>query len=173
MNIDKISSKYYVSKLEDRDIDAIYNLCKRNTLYYSFCPPMITIDGIREDMDALPLGKTKDDKYYLGYYKNNDLIAVIDLIDGYPNSKTLYIGFFMVDVDNQEKGIGSSIIDELCFFAINNNFNRIELAWVKGNPQAEHFWLKNQFIPIREGVSNTNFNVIVAQRNLDIISNKV
>lgn len=166
MDITQLSTKYCVRKLSDSDIDTIYKLCHKNTLYYYYCPPMITKEGIQEDMYVLPLGKTYDDKYYLGYYDNNSLVSLIDLIDGYPDSKTLYIGFFMVDIDKHNQGIGSSIIDELCVFAKNNGFTRIELAWVKGNPQAQHFWMKNKFVPFREGTSNTELNVIVASREL-------
>ncbi len=44
-------------------------------------------------MCALPLCKSMDDKYYIGYFENGCLIAVMDLIDGYPNAGTAFIGF--------------------------------------------------------------------------------
>ena len=45
-------------------------------------------------------------------------------------------------------------------------FQRVELAWVKGNPQAERFWTKNGFQPIGERKSNAADHVIAAERKL-------
>ena len=70
----------------------------------------MTKEGVREDMEALPPGKTYEDKYFLGYYDGKRLIAIMDLIDGYPDDSTLYIGLSMTNMTIQGKGIGTSII---------------------------------------------------------------
>ena len=85
-------------KLTEEDIPSIYNLCCNNELYYQFCPPFVTEESIKADMEGLPPGKTFDDKYYVGYFENNKLITVMDLIYGYPDEDIAYIGFFMTDV---------------------------------------------------------------------------
>ena len=53
------------------------------------------------------------DKYYVGFYEDKTLVAVMDLIDGYPNADTAYIGFFMMDPTYQGKQIGTAIISEV------------------------------------------------------------
>lgn len=106
-------------------------------MYYEYCPPFITVDGVKADMEALPPGKTYEDKYFIGYYENEMLIAVMDLIVGYPDDITIYIGLFMTNVSLQGKGIGSAIIQELCEYFKVQGYKRVELAWVKGNPQSE------------------------------------
>lgn len=52
----------------------------------------------------------------------------------------------IIQVSVQNAGIGSGIIDTLCSCLKNHGFSSIRLGWVKGNPQAEHFWKKNRFI---------------------------
>jgi len=47
-----------------------------------------------------------DDKHYIGFYNNKDLIAVMDLIERFPNENTTFIGFFMTDVSIQKHGVG-------------------------------------------------------------------
>ena len=89
-----------------------------------------------------PPDKESFDKYYLGYYDGEKLIAVMDLILHYPDKDTAFIGFFMTDVSVQNAGIGSVIIDMLCSCLKNYGFSSIRLGWVKGNPQVEHFWKK-------------------------------
>lgn len=44
----------------------------------------MTRKSIESDMVALPDNVDFKDKYYVGYFKNEKLIAVLDLIDGYP-----------------------------------------------------------------------------------------
>jgi hypothetical protein len=89
-----------VKLLNNKDLKDIYNLCVLNETYYKYCPPSPSIDSIRKDMQALPPKKTLEDKYFLGYYENDRLLAVMDLIDKYPNDKTVFIGFFCAGLKN-------------------------------------------------------------------------
>lgn len=167
MEIKKLSSKYEVKKLDKKDIDEIYELCKNNTYFYEHCPPLVTKKSIEDDLSALPPRKTLEDKYYIGFYENQKLIAVMDLILAFPNAETAFMGFFMTDITVQNKGIGSFIIDEVCKYLKEFGFKYIRLGWVKGNEHAEYFWSKNNFK--KTGVTtdeNINYTVIIGQREL-------
>lgn len=166
MEIALFSNEYDVKRLTNDDIDDIYQLCSKNTLYYDHCPPFVSKESIIEDMEALPLNKTSDDKYYVGFYKENRLVAIMDLIDGYPDETTIFIGFFMIAKELQNQGLATKIINYLANYLKKLNYKEIRLAWVKTNPQARHFWLKNHFIPIKETISNTNDEVVLAIRSL-------
>lgn len=168
MNIKGLSGKYVVKKLEDSDIQDILHLCCANTIYYEYCPPMVTEESIKEDMTVLPPNTKMDDKFYMGFYAEGRLIAVMDLITGYPEQNIAFIGFFMTDVSIQKRGIGSEIISEVCDHLRQQSFASVRLAWVKGNPQAEHFWLKNGFAALKETVSNVSDRVILAERRFII-----
>ena len=91
----------------------------------------------------------------------------MDLIDGYPENDIAYIGFFMTDILRQNEGVGTAIIEELCGYLAEQGYRSVRLAWVKGNPQSEHFWMKNGFIRLRETTSNAADEVILAERILD------
>ena len=93
MNIQSLSTKNAVRRLTDADIPEVFALCEGNPLYYQFCPPFVTEESIQRDMVALPEGKTEKDKHYLGFYLEDRLIAVMDLIAGYPKAETAFIGF--------------------------------------------------------------------------------
>lgn len=97
MNISKFSEKYSVRRIQDEDIPKVYSLCKGNPVFYEYCPPAVTIEGIKEDMTVLPPGKSKEDKYYIGFWDGEDLVAVMDLILKYPGEETVFIGFFMTE----------------------------------------------------------------------------
>ena len=166
MDITKFSNQFQVRRLDQNDIEAVFALCSRNSLYYQYCPPSVTRQSIIEDMKALPPDKDLADKYYLGYFSGKKLIAVMDFIASFPEETTAFIGFFMTDVSVQKKGIGSSIIDELCACLPDAGFIRIRLGWVKGNPQAEHFWHKNGFAETGVTYESNGYTVVVAQRQL-------
>ena len=57
---------------------------------------MATKASILDDLQAVPPGKTLSDKYFIGFYDGETLAAMMDLITGYPNPATAYIGLFMV-----------------------------------------------------------------------------
>ena len=100
------------------------------------------------------------DKYYVGYFKNEKLIAVLDLIDGYPKKDIVFIGFFMMDINIQKNGIGSAIVNELIKYLTTLEYKEVRLGWINGNLQAEHFWIKNGFCPIKED------RVVLANRTI-------
>ena len=50
MEIQKLSKKFMVRKLNDIDIDKIYEVMHGNTLYFQYCPPMATDQSIADDI---------------------------------------------------------------------------------------------------------------------------
>ena len=166
MEYEKLSDTYSIKKLDQMNLDEVFELCGKNTLYYQYCPPFITKDHVIEDMAALPPGKTKRDKFFLGYFEKENMIAILDLIMGYPDKNTVYIGLFMTDIKIQGQGIGTKIIEEVCDYLNKIDIQRSEQALVKGNTQSEKFWNKNNFEFIRETSSNAAEHVIVAERVL-------
>ena len=110
VNEKEFSTKYEVRKLNIDDIPQIYDLCKKNSLYYEYCPPMVTEESISDDFTAFPPNTGIENKYYVGYFDSGKMIAVMDLIDGYPEEKIAFIGFFMTDVSVQNKGNTSTLL---------------------------------------------------------------
>jgi len=78
MNISEISKKYKVRKLLEEDSEICYSLMIENPLYFHHCPPVPTLDTPKEDMLALPPNKSYDDKYYIGFFDDKELVAIAD-----------------------------------------------------------------------------------------------
>lgn len=166
MEIYQISNKYAVQKLTINDIDIIYNLMKGNPLFYEFCPPFVTKEAIMEDFIALPPNVLMENKYYIGFFEEGKLVAIMDLILKYPNIDTAFIGLFMMDKNEQGKGTGSNIISDCANFLKEEGFSRIRLAYTKGNPQSSSFWRKNYFVETGETSETTNYTAILMERQL-------
>ena len=123
-------------KLTINHLDSIYALCRSNLNYYHDCPPMVSKQSIIDDMNALPPNKQISDKYYMGIYMNHQLVAILDYIYEYPNNKTNWIGFFMVDHAFKRKHIGKQIIEHI----IKQSNHHLQLGVYENNLEAIKFW---------------------------------
>ncbi len=154
INTARLSSHYEIRALTDSDVDDILDLCQHNTLFYEYTEARPTREEILNDMRITPPGIGMSDKYFIGFFEGQELVAVMDLIDGYPKQENAYIGFFMMNQEYQGKTIGSAIIGETADYLREIGKTAIRLAIDKGNPQSAHFWKKNGFSVISEADVN-------------------
>ena len=165
MEISKISKLYNIRRLDDSDADDILRFCQKNTQFYAYCKAEPTKEQVLSDLHITPPGISLSDKYYIGFYQGETLVAVMDLVDGYPEPETAFIGFFMMNKDTQGQGIGSAIIQEAAAYLKTAGKTAIRLGIDKENPQSTHFWKKNGFLTIRE-VEQDGWTVLVAEKKL-------
>lgn len=137
MQLQSLSRRYTVRQLMETDVDTMLALCSGNPQFYRYHPPMATKASILDDLQAVPPGKTLSDKYFIGFYDGETLAAMMDLITGYPNPATAYIGLFMVDAAQQGRGIGSALIAD-CKQALRaNNSKHCALPSTRATPKAK------------------------------------
>lgn len=165
IDIKRLSSYYEIRTLTDSDVDDILDLCQHNTLFYEYTEARPTREEIQSDMRITPPGIDLPNKYFFGFFEGQDLVAVMDLIDGYPKQENAYIGFFMMNQEYQGKHIGSEIINETADYLRKVGKTAIRLAIDKGNPQSAHFWKKNGFKVISEADVN-GWTKLVAEKLL-------
>ena len=65
--------------------------------YYRYCGKQPSRELILHDLHITPPNTSADAKYYVGFYDLDTLVAIMDLIDGYPDGDTAFIGFFMMN----------------------------------------------------------------------------
>ena len=165
IDISKFSKRYSVRVFEESDVETLVEICKQNTVFYEYTEARPTKENILNDMKATPPGITMDDKYYFGFFDDRELIAIMDLIDGYPKAEIAYIGFFMMNPQYQGKQIGTAIIGETVEYLCGTGKTAVRLAIDKGNPQSAHFWKKNGFEVMFEADVN-GWTKLVAERKL-------
>ena len=166
INFENFSTQYAVKRITQADIEQVLSLCRGNPMFYQHCPPFATKETILADMKALPDRKSMEDKYYVGFWENRKLVAVMDFIDHFPDESTAFIGFFMIDSSLQHQGVGTQIASELHQYLKSQGYRHIRLGWVKGNCQSEAFWHKNGFRETGVTYKTCGYTVIVAQRDL-------
>ena len=161
-----LSARYAVRRLTEADLPALLALCRSNPLYYRHCPPAPSAESLLGDLAALPPRRTLADKYYLGFFDGETLIAVLDLIPGFPKPEIAFWGFFMLRAERQGRGEGSALVSELCAALARRGFRAVRLGWVRGNPQAERFWKKNGFAETGVSYDAGGYTVVMARREL-------
>ena len=75
----------------------------------------------------------------------------MDLILGYPQEQTAFIGFFMVAAAHQGTGLWSALVGEAMGYLRSLGYTMLRLGVNKGNPQSLAFWKKNSFTQVGEG----------------------
>lgn len=164
-DIIRLSRRYAVRLMRDSDADVILDFCLQNTQYYQYCGKRPSKELVLNDLHVTPPGIEMSSKYYVGFYNNTVLVAIMDLIKGYPSSDSGYIGFFMMNRQLQGNQIGSGIIQEVCQALKECGITTVLLGIDKGNPQSNHFWKKNGFIVIKE-VEQDGGTILVAEKKL-------
>ena len=163
--IQNLSTKYVIKKLTRKDIPILLELADGNPYYYKHVPPALSKESFLKDMKALPPKTTAKDKFYVGFYEENELIAILDLIFNYPNSHTVFIGFFMMNKKYQRKGLGTQIIQELLSH-LPSQYIEVRLGISKTNEISRKFWQKNSFKLTGEKYRQPLYIVLIMNRKL-------
>lgn len=167
LDLSLLSRRYRVKDAAEVDFGELYRLYCSEEHYFRYFQLPMNEDQLRRDMTLLPDGCTAEQKYFLAYEDGGGIVALLDLLDGYPTDRICYIGLFMVDADRSGKGVGTAIITELCDALSAMGYEALRLAYGKAYSQAVHFWTKNGFIPLREAVLEEYGELIVAERALN------
>ena len=166
INIQFLSSRYRIRDLLPADAELVYEVLKNNAIFYKYHPPMVTVESVLEDMKALPPNKGYEDKHYIGFFRSDMLVAVMDLIEHYPHQGTALLGFFAMNSNLQGKGTGTAIISDSIAYLAQLGFQKVRLGIDKGNPQSKSFWLKNGFTFTGEAYESDGSTIFVMERKL-------
>ena len=165
IRIEKLSGAYTIRRLTDADVPMLYAWMLRNDQYFRYCGGSTTPERVRQDLTLCPPGTTPAQKHYVGFFDEDTLVAVMDLIDGYPDADTAFIGFFMMNKDLQGQGTGTAIVREVLAALRALGYTAVRLGIDKENPQSNHFWRKNGFTVLREAAQERGI-VLLAERRL-------
>jgi len=167
MDIGMLSAVYAVRALGKSDAQSVLRLYEGNPQYFAAMHSVPTLESVCDDLTALPPGKTQKDKHYIGFFVGDELVAVMDLIEGFPNPGTAFIGLFMMERRFQRRRIGSCIIGETLSALKEMGFLQVRLGYVEKNEQSKSFWSKNGFMPTGVRSERDGYTVVMMQKKLD------
>ncbi len=134
-----------VRAVTEEDIPVLYEFCKANRTYYSYLKIEPTLENLKEVLRQVPQGKSIEDKYFIGFWDGDALVAILDAVWDYPTKGTAYIGWFMVEQSMQGQGFGSALMHEVLDAMKSQGVSDVELACLPQNAQGMAFWKKMGF----------------------------
>ena len=167
LDIESLSTEYKVKRIKEEDISAVYRLAKSNSKYYEYLHTIPTRESLTEVISTLPDGTSPGNKHFVGFYNADDvLVAVMDLITGYPESDDAFIGWLMVNGEMHHRGIGSGIFADVRAAMKAAGYDYMALAVIKENEEALKFWKEQGFRVKEESISTDGYEVFVMDREI-------
>lgn len=128
---------------------AALDIYTANAAYYAIIgEPKPTIQTVLADAKELPEGMPARAKHFWLVKQAGTPVAVLDLVEGYPDQTTLYIG--QLEVLNRRAGHGRAIIEQLKGQLGGHGYKRMELAVVHANTAGAAFWRALGFALLRQ-----------------------
>jgi GNAT superfamily N-acetyltransferase len=127
-------------------------------LYEKCLDYMLLVDGHpagsnagEEEFQDVPPGKSPDDKLLFGFFnQQNDLVGLLDVLRGYPDETTWWIGLLLLAPEVRSQGIGQRIVESFVEYAHANGVQAIMLGVVEENKSAYKFWSRMGFEFVRQ-----------------------
>lgn len=154
INIEALSSEFKTKKIDEGDISDVYNLCRSNNKYYRTLKEKPSKKRLTEVISELPEGTNDSQKYFVGFYDKDNLIAILDLITSYPNTNDAFIGWFMVDETLHRQGIGSQLFADIRAALKAQGITNLSLECNSESIDALKFW-SDQGFEIQKQTDNT------------------
>jgi GNAT superfamily N-acetyltransferase len=109
-------------------------------------PPVAT--EAQSMYSILPPGKSYDDKFVFGVDRCGRMVGCADVVRGYPDSQTAYVGLLLVAEPFQRQGVGRAAYRALeSVIRSWQTCTRVRLAVVATNDAVLPFWAKLGFVP--------------------------
>ena len=167
INLEALSTEYKATRITEADISPVYKLAKSNIKYYEAIKSVPTVESLTEIISEVPEGAGENSKSFVGFYNKDDvLVAVMDLITGYPESDDAFIGWFMVDGEMQGRGIGSGIFADVRAAMKAEGYDYMSLGCIKENADAMKFWESQGFKASGEETQEDGYTVVTMERSI-------
>jgi len=92
-------------------------------------------------------------KNFIALWKDDNPVAVLDFLVGYPNPNCLWVGLLLVHGLQKGKSIGTEIVNAVITTTKTAGMKDITLGVIATNTRGIDFWRKIGFV--QTGVSNT------------------
>jgi GNAT superfamily N-acetyltransferase len=166
-----ILPEYEIKKITEDMYKVLYDLYKTNTEYFSyFGEHDMTLEDCVRDTHSLPPNTNVDQKFYIGFFRNNKLELIIDFYINFPEYNVIWIGLFMINGNLQRKGYGKYIINSFIQASKENGYLSIQLGVIEDNKEGLSFWKSFKFNEIRQKMmkeeNNKKINYLVLEKRI-------
>ena len=166
LDIQSLGTGYDVRRLSEGDISDVFALMRGNRRYWRALGVHPKRSRLTEVISQAPEGVGDEGQYLLGFYGDDgELVAVLDLITGYPASNGAFIGWFMVEADLQGRGIGSDIFADVRASMKAQGYDHMEVRCPKASEPGVEFW-ESQGFAVTAEIEGERYPVLRMERDI-------
>ena len=170
LDIQALGTSYDVRRITETDISDVVSLARTNGRYYrslGIRPSRSRLTEIVSDISKGSEDVAAASTHFVGFYDEDEgLVAVLDLICGYPEADDAFIGWFMVDANLQGQGVGSSIFADVRASMKAQGYDHLELKCPKASGSARSFWESQGFMATGVEEFNGYYDVMDMARDI-------
>lgn len=167
-----LGNKYQVKQLTQANVAEIFALQQEHDYYQYFQTTKLKETDILTDLTLFPEKSSLEHKFYLGIYHEGKLLAVLDLLLGYPEPQITWLGLLMISKHQIHQGVGRMLMEKLAQTLLREGFKIIGTAVPLQATGALKFFEKLGFLQIGMQTAFTKegapFDVILLTKELDI-----
>ncbi|MBP3894198.1 MAG: GNAT family N-acetyltransferase [Atopobiaceae bacterium] len=166
-DVQTLSSTFEVRPIISENIPEVFALARSNRIYYRHLGERPTKANLTALITQLPEGAEPSGKHFVGFYDEDGyLVAVMDLVCGWPDDRAAFIGWFMVAADMQRQGIGSQLVADLRGALEAQGFTHIELQLPERDSDGIEFWKEQGYLPTGEQIEGPRGPLITLARSI-------
>ncbi|MDR0837824.1 MAG: GNAT family N-acetyltransferase [Propionibacteriaceae bacterium] len=120
-------------------------------------------ESLRDTFTELPPGCSPEDKNSIGVFdvrsgsgSGSTLVGFADIVAGYPDSDSWYIGLLLLAEDVRGRGLGSAVISALESLLVARGARDLYLAVYDANIPGRAFWQALGFVPVKHAPEHRN-----------------
>lgn len=163
----KQTSAYHFEKItphNQKDALAVYH---QNLDYFALTAEIPSLASVAQDRAACPPQLDPEQKHFFLVTFEKRPMAVVDLLTGYPEDISGYLGLLLIAEHRQ--GHGQKILAQLEDWLQDQGFQRLELGVLAHNTPALAFWTAQSFHPCGKSsvlLNQQSYTVIKCAKNL-------
>jgi len=167
LDIQSLGTGYEVRRLTEADITDVVLLMRSNRRHWRKMGVKPSRSRLTEIISSVPGATGGEDSYFVGFYDDDaDLVAVLDLICGYPEPDDAFIGWLMVDDAQQGRGVGSAIFADVRASMKAQGYDHLEVRCPKESAPSLAFWQAQGFELDGTQSDGGGYTVVGLQRDI-------
>ena len=140
-----------IRPVTEKDVAPVLALFQTDPGFFGLNDERPDAASVLKDMESLPPRCALEQKHYLALWRDGAPQAVLDLVEGYPRERTLFVGLFFLAPGLRRQGTGREIMDAVLQAAGDAGMDSARLACLEGNPAGHAFWRAMGFGDLRRG----------------------
>ena len=119
---------------------AIAHLLRQCRAFFTLVSGELPADEVRHLLESRPAGLDLARKYVVGFERNGALIAIVDLLENYPEPTNWYVGLLVLSPDERNHGLGTAVWTAVEAWVRAEGGRHARLIVQEQNPHAARFW---------------------------------